>query len=366
MNRPPDPFAPLAALMPARGFPGQAERLRRGLWVHTLTPRPPVGQTPHQVVHEQNKLALRHYPAQGPSRSPVPVVVVPSLINKAYVCDLEPDRSLVGGLAALGHEVYLVDWGEPGPEDATQGVADVVLDLLHRAVDRACRHARAPRAFLLGYCQGGTLAAVYAALRPGRVQGLAVFNAPFRFKAAGRFAAFTDPAVLDLDAVVPADRLLDVEVMKVAFNLLDPVGAVTKYAAIDAAADDPRALARTLARERWLEENVPMPGTFAREFIRATYQEDRLLDGTWHIGGERVDLRQITCPVLVTAAKGDFIAPAESVLPFGEATGSADVTAELLDTGHIGVIVGSYGPRTFYPLLSRWFRARDGAPRSAP
>ncbi len=354
----PDPLAAWSSAIRGVGGVEDADRIRRGMWIHATAPRPPVGRTPHTVIHTQNKLVVRFYaPAPGGPLAP-PVVVVPSLINKAYIVDLEPDRSLVAGLADRGHPVYLVDWGEFGPEDGAVTVADVLLDLLHRAVDRICRHAGARRAFLLGYCQGGTLSAMYAALRPQRVLGLAVFNAPFKFALGGRFRAFTDPATLDLDEVMPGDGLVPVELMQVGFKLLDPMGAVTKYAAIEQSAADPIQLARTMARERWLEENVPLPKPFAREFIRRTYQEDALLSGTWSVAGEVVRLDAIRCPVLVTAAANDFIAPADSVLPFAEATGSTDVTAEVLKTGHIGVVVGSFGPRVFYPYLDRWFRTR--------
>jgi polyhydroxyalkanoate synthase len=352
-----DPFAPLRPLVEGVGGVDQADRVRRGMLVHQAVPRPPVGLTPHTVIHAQNKLVVRYYPPSGAVRK-TPVVVVPSMINRAYICDLEPDRSLVGALARAGHPTYLVDWGVPGEEDAKTTVADVVLDLLHRAVDRVCRHAKSPTASLLGYCQGGTLATIYAALRPRRVATLAVFNAPVRFSAGGRFRDFVDPAAFDVDEAIDKERLLPIELMRVAFKLLDPMGNWNKYIAIEQDAQDPQRLARTMARERWLEENVPMPGTFAAEFIRNAYQEDRLLAGTWEIGGERVDLRQITVPLLVLAAAKDFITPAEAALPLAEATGSADVTSEVLASGHIGVVVGGFGPKVFYPLLSRWHQAR--------
>jgi polyhydroxyalkanoate synthase subunit PhaC len=362
------PLDPLALLRPLfHGIGGleQSDQVRRGMHLHATLPRPPVGTTPHVIVHTQNKLTLRYYAPPGDAPHATPVVVVPSMINRATICDLEPDRSLVGGLAAQGHHVFLVDWGVPGDEDATISVEDVVLDLLHRAIDRACRHVRAPRAFLLGYCQGGTISTLYAALRPRRVAGLAVFNAPVRFSEGGRFRDFANAEHIDLDALIDPTRLVPVSVMQVAFKFLDPMGNWHKFAALERDSQDPGRLKRSLARERWLEENVPLPGTFALEFIRRTYQEDALLSGTWTIGGERVDLSSITCPVLVNAAKNDFIAPAPSVTPLADAVGSQDVTCEVLETGHIGIVVGSFGPRVFYPYLSRWFTARDAGPRAA-
>jgi polyhydroxyalkanoate synthase len=146
--------------------------------------------------------------------------------------------------------------------------------------------------------------------------------------------------------------------------MLDPMGNWGKFIALDEAAQRPDQLARALARERWLEENVPMPGTFAREFIRRAYQEDALLAGTWAVDDETVDLRNWTGPLLVVAARKDFIAPLEAVAPLASATGSTDATLEVLETGHIGIVVGTFGPRVFFPLLDRWFRARAGLARA--
>jgi polyhydroxyalkanoate synthase len=282
----------------------------------------------------------------------VPVVVVPSLINRAWICDLEPGRSLVEGLAERGHPVYLIDWGVPAEEDADEGVAYVLLTLLHHSIQRIARHAKAHKVHLFGYCMGGTLAAMYTAVRPKRVASLCTLAAPVAFSQAGRFRDLVQG--LDVDAAFPAGRLVPVEVMQPAFQLLDPVGAVTKYAGVDAAAQDDGQLRRVMVRERWLEENVPMPGAFAREFIRHGYQEDRLLAGTWELDGQRVDLSRVPCPTLVCACERDFVAPKEAVTPLASIVPGARL--EVLEAGHIGVVVGSMGPKRFYPMLDRWFR----------
>jgi polyhydroxyalkanoate synthase len=259
----------------------------------------------------------------------------------------------VAALAQAGHPTYLVDWGEPGPEDAQEDVGSVLHDLLHRSIDRACRHARSERALLFGYCLGGTLAAMYAALRPARVAGLVTLNAPIHFAKGGRFGDFVRP--LDVERAFDTDGLVPISVMKPAFMMLDPMGNWSKHLAIEDAAGDPKRLARVLVRERWLDENVAMPGAFARDFIRNAYQQDRLMDGSWMVRDERVDLRRITAPVLVVACRKDFITPVDCALPLAELVGGP-VRSEVLDTGHIGVVVGAEGPRTFYPLLDTFFR----------
>jgi polyhydroxyalkanoate synthase len=345
-----DPVLPMLAGVP---FAEQAARVRRGMQILASAPRPPVGLTPYESIHTHDKLTLKYYapPTGAPKRAPV--VLVPSLINRAYILDLEPGRSLVAALAQLGHPTYLVDWGEPGPEDAQEDVGYVLHDLLHRSIDRACRHARSERALLFGYCLGGTLAAMYAALRPARVAGLVTLNAPIQFAKGGRFADFVRP--LDVERTFDADGLVPISVMKPAFIMLDPMGHWSKHLAVEEAAAHPTRLARVLVRERWLDESVAMPGAFARDFIRNAYQQDRLVDGTWVVRGERVDLRRITVPVHVVACRRDFITPVDCALALTELVGGA-VRATVLDTGHIGVVVGAEGPRTFYPLLDTFFR----------
>jgi len=360
-----DPFAGMRAAVEGIGGLDEADRYRRGVMIHALTPRPPVAQTPNEVVHVQDKLQLRYYdparlgaPAGAIRRQPV--VLIPSLINKYWICDLEADRSLVAGLARAGHPTYVVDWGVPGAEDAEEDVGYVLLELLHRAVDRACRHARAARATLLGYCQGGTLAAMYAALRPARVAELCVFTAPVRFSEGGRFLQLVGPGRVDVDGLVGPDGLVPVSLMQSGFKLLDPMGNWHKFIALEAASHDPARLVRTLARERWLEENVPASGAFASEFVARTYQSDDLAEGRWVIRGEAVALSRITCPVMVLACERDFIAPAAACMPLAELVGSDDVEAHVLPTGHIGLVVGSYGPKHFYPMLDRWIRGERG------
>jgi polyhydroxyalkanoate synthase len=338
-------------------IPGLEEtaRVQRGLWLLETLPWPEVGLTPHVVVHRQDKLSVRHYDPLGDAVRKTPVVVIPSLINRAYIVDLEDDRSLVRGLTEAGHPVYLVDWGVPNSEDAEEDVGYVLLELLHRAIDRACRHARSRQCILLGYCQGGTLATMYAALRPKRIAALTTLNAPVHFAEGGRFRQMVDSEHFDVDEVI-TDGLLPVEVMKMGFKLLDPMGNWSKYLAIETASHDERKMQRVLARERWLADNVPMPAAFAREFIRNAYQEDRLMDGSWEIRGERVDLSTIMVPLLVVACERDFITPPAAAIPLAELVGSKDVTTEVMPTGHIGVIVGGAGPKLFYPLLDAWFR----------
>src|SRR5690242_13093325 len=79
-------------------------------------PLPAVGTTPHDVIFSENKWRLLRYRSPG-LRHRTPILIVPSLINRHYVLDLLPGKSLIEYLVAAGHDVHVIDWGTPGDED---------------------------------------------------------------------------------------------------------------------------------------------------------------------------------------------------------------------------------------------------------
>jgi polyhydroxyalkanoate synthase len=121
--------------------------------------KPTVGATPADVVHAENKWRLLRYrPRPEGLAYTTPVLMVPSLINRHYVLDLMPGKSLAEDLVARGHDLYVIDWGTPGPEDRFLSFDDVCDRYLGRAIRVAAQHSETAAVHLLGYCLGGTLA----------------------------------------------------------------------------------------------------------------------------------------------------------------------------------------------------------------
>ena len=100
---------------------------------------PPVGVTPHTVVWTENKWKLMRFGSPR-SKFKTPVLLVPSLINRWYVLDLGPGRSLIEWLVARGHDVYCIDWGTPGDEDRYLTWDDIAGRYVGRAVRVAARY----------------------------------------------------------------------------------------------------------------------------------------------------------------------------------------------------------------------------------
>lgn len=128
------------------------ERLRE---IVVYNPDVPVGMTPKEVIWSRNKTVLYRYLPMAERRHRLPILLVYALINRPYVMDLYPGRSLVEALLQQGFEVYLLDWGTFGPEDRHLKLDDFVLDYIPAAVRKVLRRAGAEQFSLLGYCMGG-------------------------------------------------------------------------------------------------------------------------------------------------------------------------------------------------------------------
>src|SRR5687768_15333969 len=145
---------------------------------------PKLAQTPHRVIAEWGRVRLLKYAVPVPPKGS-PVLMVPSIINRHYVLDLRPGESLVEYLVGHGIEVYMIDWGRPGPQDRYATLEDHILRWQGAAVRAACKDAGVAAIHLLGYCLGGTFAISYAAARPAKVAGLIALTAPVNFHDSG-------------------------------------------------------------------------------------------------------------------------------------------------------------------------------------
>lgn len=165
--------------------------------------KPVVGATPADVVHAENKWRLLRYRARPEGLAyATPVLMVPSLINRHYVLDLMPGKSLAEFLVAKGHDLYCIDWGTPGPEDRWVTFDDVCDRALGRAIRVAARTSASDAVHLFGYCLGGTLAVIHAAAHPERVRSLLALAAPVRFDDGGLLARWTNAPGFDVKALV--------------------------------------------------------------------------------------------------------------------------------------------------------------------
>jgi polyhydroxyalkanoate synthase len=146
--------------------------------------------------------------------------------------------------------------------------------------------------------------------------------------------------------------------MQSGFMALRPTQHLAKLVAQIDRAHDPRARAAFDALEEWASDNVAFPAAAYRTYIRELYQQNQLARGEHHVGGRRVDLKSIRCPLLTIAADRDTICPAPAARALDELCGSSDKESIVVPGGHVGAVVGSRAQSVLYPAIGRWLRSK--------
>lgn len=317
------------------------------------------GQTPAEVIHTEGRIRVLHYTPAVESLLPVPLLCVPSLINRYYVMDLTPERSLVGHLVQQGIDVYMLDWGTANELDRHRPLDDYITGLLRHAVLAVQQHTGHDHVSLLGYCMGALLAASYATLYPYDIATLINLAGPFNYHDDGIYSIWTRDNWFDVDLLVDTLGNIPPSLLNVTFNLVRPTNEFVQALNYWERAQDPGFMQRFAAMQLWLNDPTPFPGEAFRKYIKDLYQENRLMRGDFTIANRRVDLGQLTIPVLTIAAREDHIAPWRSVVVLDDLVGSTDKTVIVLESGHIGMVIGSDARAQLWPRLSAWLRARS-------
>jgi polyhydroxyalkanoate synthase len=317
---------------------------------------PAVGQTPHSVVWTENKWRLLKF-SPASKRFATPILLVPSLINRWYILDLGPQRSVIEWLVAQGHEVFCIDWGTPGAEDRYLTWDDIGGRYLGRAVRIAARETG--ETHVLGYCLGGTLATAYVAAFPDGVASLTALAAPIDFDHGGIMTTWTRTPTFELSAMIEAFGNVPHQLMQTAFGMLRPTLKAAKTVAVLDRAWDDEFLDGFLATERWGNDNVSFPGACYERYIDELYRKNRLVTGEFTVLGRPARLGAITCPVLAIAFADDHIVPAASAQPLIDLVGSRDKQILVDRGGHVGAVVSRKAAERLWPVLSTFWAQRD-------
>jgi polyhydroxyalkanoate synthase len=322
------------------------------------TGRALVAQTPAQTVYAEGCLRVLQYEPETSTQHPIPVLCVPSLINQYYVMDLAPERSLVRALLRRGLNVFMLDWGTATAADRSRSLDEYITGRLGRSVEAVRRAAGVDAIALLGYCIGGMMSAVYTVLRPDEVAALVNLAGPINYHDGGIYSTWTRPEYLDVDLLVDTLGNIPAELLNWTFHMVRPTDELLRALDYWERRDDETFVRHFAAMQLWTHDPTPFPGEAFRKYIKDLYQRNALMDGTFTIDGQRIDLGCITAPTLTIAARRDHIAPWESVAVLHERISSADKQLIVLEGGHIGMVVGSDASEKLWPQLGAWLEQR--------
>ncbi|WP_254536688.1 class III poly(R)-hydroxyalkanoic acid synthase subunit PhaC [Halomarina litorea] len=320
-----------------------------------------VGETPSEVVYTENKLELLHYESMTEEQNEVPILIVYALINKPFILDLQPDRSVVRRLLEAGHDVYLIDWNEPSRLDQHLTLDDYVNRYMDNCVDAVCERSGQDAINVLGYCMGGTMSVMYAAQHPEKVKALGLMAAGLCFeRSGGVLEVWGDDEYYDPTDVTETYGNMPAEFLDVGFALMDPVANfVSKYVRLYDNLEDEDFVQNFARMERWLDEGIDVAGEAYVQFLEDIYQDNKLYKNELELDGKPVDVGEIDMPVLQILGEYDHLIPPGASKPFNDIVGSDDVTTIEYPTGHIGLSVSGSSHKEVWPQVAEWFHDRS-------
>ena len=326
-----------------------------------------------EIVARIGSTRLLRYPPERTADQPSaarrheglpPLLLVPSLINRAYILDLGPDRSFARWLAGQGFEVLLVDWGGPGETERRFTLDDYILSRLVPFAAQATSTA-GRRPVLVGYCMGGLLALALALHRPDLQAGLAVLATPWDFHAQDGTSMETRGAtsidshrarmaalVERLDPILSVLDVLPVDAIQALFAIRDPLAVARKFSAFARLPSDSLRAREFVELEDWLNDGVPLAGPVARECLIGWYGENRPCRGLWSVAGVPVVPQQLQAPLLCLVPAQDRIVPPASAAALAEAVPGCERASP--PVGHIGMMTGREAARFVWQPLVDW------------
>jgi len=334
-------------------------KLVKGFETLGKLPEVEIATTPKTEVYAEDKLRLFHYDRDTDAQVKTPVLIIYALVNTYKMLDLQPDRSYIKNLLNLGLDVYLIDWGTPSKGDRYLSMDDYINGYINNCVDVIRKKHKAEKINIISICQGGTFSVIYTALHQNKIKNLITQVTPvdfstndgllFRWSKDMNF----DKLVEGYDGLIPGDFLNE------GFNMLKPTQQFQKQQTLVNVLDDKDKLLNFLRMEKWIAESPAQAGECYRQFMKDLYQKNLLVKNELIVGGKKVSLKNITCPVLNVYATQDHLVPPAASIPLCDSIASTDKETYSFAGGHIGVFVGGKSQKELAPAVANFLKKRD-------
>jgi len=296
--------------------------------------------TPGKVVYQNDIFQLIQYAPSTDKVRERPLLIVPPWINKFYIFDLTPAKSLVKFLVEQGFTVFIISWIDPDEHLAHKSFEDYMHEGILTAADAVKRETGVEQSNVVGYCVGGTLLATTLAYLAAHGE------APFRsatflatqvdFAHAGDLLLFADDVKLaSLEEMMAERGYLDGSRMANVFNMMRPRDLIWPYV-VNNYLLGKKPFAFDLLY--WNQDSTRLAAANHNFYLREFYGENRLAKGELTLSGTRLDVGKVTLPVFELATKEDHIAPAKSVFAGAQLFGG-QVEFVLAGSGHIAGVV---------------------------
>ncbi len=316
------------------------------------------GVTPFEIVYQEDKMVLVRYKSDKKPTNKVPLLIVYALVNRPYMTDIQENRSTIKSLLDTGQDVYLIDWGYPDRADRFLTMDDYINGYLDRCVDFIRQQHNLDKINILGICQGGTFSLCYGSLHADKVRNLVAMVTPVDFKTPDNMLSSW---VQNIDVDLMVDTLGNVsgDLLNWTFLSLKPFRLMgQKYLDMVDAINSPERAKNFMRMEKWIFDSPDQAGETFRQFTKDFYQENKLIKGEVRLGGQSVNLKNLSMPVLNIYATEDHLVPPKASKALKEHVGTKDYTELAFPGGHIGIYVSGKAHKQVPPAIGEWLRAR--------
>ncbi|VAW19174.1 Polyhydroxyalkanoic acid synthase [hydrothermal vent metagenome] len=296
--------------------------------------------TPGKVIFQNEIFQLLQYAPATEKVFKTPLLIVPPWINKFYVLDLNPEKSMIKWLVGQGHTVFVISWVNPDRRLAEKSFDDYMEDGILTAIDTVLAATAEKKTNIVGYCVGGTLLAAtlawLAAKRKSPIKSATLLTTQVDFDGAGDLMVYVDEEqISNVEKQMDRDGYLDGRDMARAFNSLRANDLIWSYVVSNyLLGRDPQPFDLLY----WNADSSRMPAANHRFYLRQCYLENRLAKCEMELCGTPLDLGKVKVPVYNVATAEDHIAPAPSVFKGGRLFGGRTEFV-LIGSGHIAGVV---------------------------
>ncbi|GLZ56174.1 alpha/beta fold hydrolase [Actinomycetospora sp. NBRC 106378] len=302
--------------------------------------------TPGKVVYRNRLMELVQFEAQTDEVHAIPLLCSPPWINKYYVMDLAPERSLVEWAVQHGHTVFMISYRDPDSSMATTTFADYLELGPATALDVVQEITGADKVNLMGLCLGGLMAALLttrcAERGDDRINSLTMLNTMLDYSDVGPISSFVSPEITDrLEKSMEQTGYLPAESMATTFDLLRANDLIFNYIGPNWLEGKTPPAFDILA---WNTDSTRMPAAMHSFYLRHFYLDNELAKGELEIDGEPLSLKAVQADTFIVAAENDHIAPWRTSFTSTELLGG-DVTFVLSTAGHIAGVVNPPSPK---------------------
>lgn len=297
---------------------------------------------------------LYEYRAIGKSGKNQPILIIPSLINRHYILDLEEGNSFVQYIAGQGFDAYIASWGEPPKEELDFSLQDYIgricsiIDLLYKRTGK--------KIVLAGYCMGGLLALAAAQMRPEKIKSLAFMATPWDFheKNFPRFILneFQTKAV---GRIIDASDKIPAVLVQSLFYYMHSNLVGQKFEMRPLLNNKNHSRSGFLAVENWANDGISMTRLVAKECFLGWVQDNNVARFKWKINGKIVSPKKLVqLPAFFAIPKKDSVVPQGSTIPLTKFFENTTIISP--NVGHVGMVVGNSAQSQTWEPFVEWLK----------